>query len=57
MKILTLAFLQIFVHRGNGFERLSEFQSRLLDQFPNAELLTKLTPPEEEMQQSPEQCG
>uniref|UniRef100_A0A6A7FSL4 Dedicator of cytokinesis protein 1 isoform X2 n=2 Tax=Hirondellea gigas TaxID=1518452 RepID=A0A6A7FSL4_9CRUS len=50
-------FLQnkIFVHRGNGFERLSEFQSRLLDQFPNAELLTKLTPPEQDKQESPEQ--
>ena len=47
--------LQIFVHRGNSYERLSDFQSRLMDQFPNAKLLTKLTAPEEETQQSPEQ--
>merc|ERR1740129_107005 len=31
------AFLQnkVFVYRGRGFERLPDFQSRLLDQFPN----------------------
>lgn len=50
-------FLQnkIFVHRGDGYERLSDFQNRMLGQFPNAELLTKLTPPERAKQESAEQ--
>jgi len=41
------AFLQnkVFVYRGKGFERLPEFQSRILDQFPTAELMTKLGAP------------
>ena len=41
------AFLQnkVFVYRGRGFERLPDFQSRLLDQFPTAELMTSLSPP------------
>ena len=43
------AFLQnkVFVYRGKGFERLPEFQSRILDQFPTAELMTKLCAPTE----------
>ena len=42
-------FLQnkVFVYRGRGYERLPEFQSRILDQFPMAELMTKLSPPSE----------
>lgn len=38
---------QVFVYRGRGFERLPEFQSRILDQFPTAELMTKLSAPTE----------
>ncbi|KAK8379060.1 hypothetical protein O3P69_019104 [Scylla paramamosain] len=51
------AFLQnkVFVYRGNGFERLAEFQTRILDQFRNAELMKKLTPPSEEAKESPHQ--
>ncbi|KAA0188812.1 hypothetical protein HAZT_HAZT001525 [Hyalella azteca] len=50
-------FLQnkVFVYRGHSFERLTEFQSRLLDQFPDAELLTKLEEPEKEKKESAEQ--
>ena len=33
--------------RGRGFERLPDFQSRLLDQFPTAELMMSLSPPTE----------
>ena len=41
------AFLQnkVFIYRGRGFERLPDFQARMLDQFPNAELMTSLQPP------------
>ena len=41
------AFLQnkVFIYRGKGFERLPDFQSRLLDQFPTAELMKSLAPP------------
>lgn len=46
----------MFVYRGNGFERLADFTSRILDQFPNAELMKKLTPPSDEVKESPQQC-
>ncbi|KAK4298449.1 hypothetical protein Pmani_029209 [Petrolisthes manimaculis] len=51
------AFLQnkVFVYRGNGFERLADFTSRILDQFPNAERMTKLTPPSDDVKDSPQQ--
>ncbi|CAL4230656.1 unnamed protein product, partial [Meganyctiphanes norvegica] len=51
------AFLQnkVFVYRGNGYERLGDFTSRILDQFPNAELMKKLTPPSKEVKESPQQ--
>ncbi|XP_045138104.1 dedicator of cytokinesis protein 1-like [Portunus trituberculatus] len=51
------AFLQnkVFVYRGNGFERLEEFQTRILDQFRNAELMKRLKPPSEEAKESPHQ--
>ena len=44
------------MYRGNGYERLGDFQSRILDQFPNAELMKKLTPPSDEVKESPQQC-
>ena len=49
------AFLQnkTFVYRGKEYERLSEFSGRLLNQFPNAQLLTKLGPPGDEITESP----
>merc|ERR1719318_2480966 len=51
------AFLQnkVFVYRGRGFERLPDFQSRLLDQFPTAELMTSLSPPSVVETESPGQ--
>ena len=51
------AFLQnkTFVYRGKEYERLSEFSGRLLNQFPNAQLMTKLDPPGEEIMDSNEQ--
>ncbi len=45
----------MFVYRGRGFERLPEFQSRILDQFPTAELMTKLSAPTEEEMDQPGQ--
>ncbi|XP_069695130.1 dedicator of cytokinesis protein 1 isoform X2 [Periplaneta americana] len=51
------AFLQnkVFVYRGKEYERLSDFCSRTLNQLPNAELMNKLTPPGEEIMESPHQ--
>jgi hypothetical protein len=46
---------KVFVYRGRGFERLPEFQSRILDQFPTAELMTKLSAPTEEEMDQPGQ--
>lgn len=51
-----LICFQVFVYRGNGYERLGDFTSRILDQFPNAELMKKLTPPSDEVKESPQQC-
>jgi hypothetical protein len=45
----------VFIYRGRGFERLPEFQSRILDQFPTAELMTKLSAPTEEEMDQPGQ--
>ena len=53
--IWTRSLLQVFVYRGRGFERLPEFQSRILDQFPTAELMTKLSAPTEEEMDQPGQ--
>ncbi|XP_076042771.1 dedicator of cytokinesis protein 1-like isoform X4 [Oratosquilla oratoria] len=50
-------FLQnkVFVYRGHGYERLSDFTTRIMDQFPNAEMMKKLTPPSNEVKDSPQQ--
>ena len=44
------AFLQnmTFVYRGKGFEQLSDFQARILDQFPLAEPMRTMDAPTEE---------
>nr|CAD7394074.1 unnamed protein product [Timema cristinae] len=51
------AFLQnkVFVYRGKEYERLSDFCSRTLNQLPNAELMSKLTPPGEDVTESQHQ--
>ena len=51
------AFLQnkVFVYRGKGFELLPEFQSRMLDQFPNAEIMKTLEAPSNEEKEQPVQ--
>ena len=51
------AFLQskIFVFRGKEYERLSDFTNRILFQFPNAEIMNRLTPPDQEIKDSPQQ--
>ena len=51
------AFLQnkTFVYRGKEYERLSEFSGRLLNQFPNAQLMTKLDAPGEDITDSNQQ--
>lgn len=51
-------FLQnkVFVYRGKEYERLADFNSRILNEFPKAELLRKLTPPGEDVTESDRQC-
>ena len=51
------AFLQnkIFVFRGKEYERLSDFSNRIMLQFPNAETMNRLTPPDQEIMDSPQQ--
>lgn len=51
-------FLQnkVFVYRGKEYERLGDFNSRIMNEFPKAELLSKLTPPGEEITESDKQC-
>lgn len=51
-------FLQnkIFIYRGKEYERLADFNTRILNEFPKAELLNKLTPPGEEILNSDKQC-
>lgn len=52
------AFLQnkVFIYRGKEYERLADFCSRILNEFPSAELLNKLTLPSEEILESNGQC-
>ncbi|KAF8795296.1 Dedicator of cytokinesis protein 1 like protein [Argiope bruennichi] len=51
------SFLQnkTFIYRGKEYERLSDFSSRLLNQYPNAKLMTKLAPPGEDITESDKQ--
>mgnify|MGYP001547120460 CR=1 FL=1 len=51
-------FLQnkVLIYRGKEYERLSDFSSRLQNQFPNAQLLKTLAPPPEDVKNSPGQC-
>ncbi|RWS31375.1 hypothetical protein B4U80_06775 [Leptotrombidium deliense] len=48
------AFLQnkTFINRGKAYERLPEFSGRLLNQFPNAQLLNSLSFPDKEITES-----
>lgn len=50
-------FLQnkVFVYRGKEYERLSDFSSRMLNQYPIAQLMTKLALPGEDITESNKQ--
>lgn len=50
-------FLQnkVFVYRGKEYERLADFNARIINEFPKAQLLNKLTPPGEEICNSDKQ--
>ncbi|CAH1397385.1 unnamed protein product [Nezara viridula] len=50
-------FLQnkVFIYRGKEYERLSDFCTRTLNQFPKAELMNTLTLPSEDVTESPNQ--
>ncbi|XP_037295872.1 dedicator of cytokinesis protein 1 isoform X3 [Manduca sexta] len=43
---------QGFVYRGNEYEQLSDFRERMLDEWPDAEILLKLDPPGEDITES-----
>lgn len=47
-------FLQnkVYVYRGKGYERLSEFSQRTLKQLPNVEKMNRWSPPTEEIMES-----
>ena len=51
-------FLQnkVFVYRGKDYERISEFSNRIMNEYPNAQSLNKLTPPGKDIEQSNGQC-
>lgn len=51
-------FLQnkVVIYRGKEYERLGDFCSRILNDMKNAELMSKLTPPGEDITESPNQC-
>lgn len=51
-------FLQnnVLIYRGKEYERLADFNSRILNEFPKAELLNKLTPPGPDITESDKQC-
>ncbi|XP_044743403.1 dedicator of cytokinesis protein 1 isoform X2 [Chrysoperla carnea] len=51
----TILQNKVFIYRGKEYERLSDFSSRLLNHLPNAELMNKLTPPGEDILESPNQ--
>ena len=44
-----------FVYRGKGFERLADFESRILDQFPHAEPMRTMDAPTEEEKEDAKQ--
>ncbi|CAG9794914.1 unnamed protein product, partial [Diatraea saccharalis] len=41
-----------FVYRGNEYEQLQDFKERLLDEWPDADVLPKLDPPGEDITES-----
>ena len=49
------AFLQnkVFIFRGRVFETLPDFKSRISDQYPNAEMMTRMDAPTEEEKETP----
>lgn len=51
-------FLQnkVFIYRGKEYERLDDFNSRILNEFPKAELFMKLTAPGKDVMESNKQC-
>lgn len=51
-------FLQnkTFIYRGKEYERLDEINSRILNEFPRAELFKKLTTPGTDITESIKQC-
>ncbi|XP_030761843.1 dedicator of cytokinesis protein 1 isoform X2 [Sitophilus oryzae] len=50
-------FLQnkVFIYRGKEYERLQEFNGRIMNEFPKAQLLNKLTPPGDDIKNSDKQ--
>ncbi|XP_071089559.1 dedicator of cytokinesis protein 1-like isoform X4 [Haliotis cracherodii] len=51
------SFLQnkMFIYRGKEYERLADFNARMQNLFPNADLMKTLDPPGEDIRESPKQ--
>ena len=47
---------KIFVYRGLEYEKISNFVQRLQTEFPSAQILSKNTPPEDNIVNSDGQC-
>lgn len=47
---------KVFVYRGKEYERLDDFNARILNEYPKAELLNKLDPPGDDIKNSDKQC-
>ena len=46
---------KVFIYRGLDYEKISDFTTRLLKEFPGAALCTAVSPPEEELRQQESQ--
>lgn len=51
-----LRSLQIFIYRGSSREHITDFQGRMLERYPRAELLRSLEIPSDELRFSTKQC-
>ena len=48
--------MQSYIYRGKESERLSDFQARMLERYPKAEILRFLDAPSDEIKNSTKQC-
>lgn len=49
--------MQVYVYRGGAYERLGDFQARMLERYSRAELLRTLGVPPDDIRNSNKQCN